>query len=404
MYKPKLRFRILAAILAVLTMLVVATSAQAAAPTAGDKVVVPLGSKSKGLRAGGVKLRAISPAKLSSKSLTLQISDVSMPKPGAGQMILRGGIRLSKGKRKVEIKGFLVTVTAKSVKFTAKLGGKRFTVFSVKKGGANSLDAGNTSIKLSTKRLSLGSPAAKAIKKALSLKRYKPKALGTLTGGATAYYPPIAKGPIGGGSPADQQLWDEPPLPTRPASAVDATSSALQWWSRDSWVNYVGQAPSVYGGANTLGVVYNDPSQGSPAHACPSGSMQAVSNVYGFSLPFTGGWWDAASGTGLLTYGGGARFYYPGRFDMSLGYAELVITPAGTTMNMRVIDADYPAGRRAHMFNVNTTTPLAGGPFAPGGPAALLQNHLTQVGSTGPFGGMYSTNLDWGCINAQFGV
>jgi hypothetical protein len=403
MYKPKLRFRILAAILAVLTLLAIATSAQAAAPTAGDKVVVPLGSKSTGLRAGGVKLRAISPAKLSSKSLTLEISDVSMPKPGAGQLILRGGLRLSKGKRKVEIKGFLVSVTATSVKFTAKLGGTRFTVFSVKKGGSNSLDAGTTSIKLSTKRLSLGASAAKAIKKALSLKSYKPKALGTLTGGATAYYPPIKKDPIGGG-PADQQLWDEPPLPTRPGTAVDATSPPLQWWSRDSWVNYVGQAPSVYGGATSLGVVYNDPSQGSPAHACPSGSMQAVSNVYGFSLPFTGGWWDAASGTGMLNYGGGARFYYPGRFDMSLGYAELVITPAGTTMNMRVIDADYPDGRRAHLFNVNTMTPLAGGPFGPGGPAALLQNHLTQVGSTGPFGGMYGTNLDWGCINAQFGV
>ncbi len=403
MYKTKVRFRILAVILAVLTLLVVATSAQAAAPTAGDSVEIPLGSKSKGLRAGGVKLRAISPARLSSKSLTLTISDVSMPKPGNGQLILRGGLRLSRGKRKVEIKGFLVSVTASSVKFTAKLGGTRFTVFSAKKGGANTLDSGTTSIRLLTTKLSVGAPAAKAIKKSLALKSYKPKTLGTLTGGSTAYYPPLKKDPIGGG-PADQQLWDEPTLPTRPGTAVDATSPALQWWARDSWVNYVGQAPTVYGGATSLGVVYNDPSQGSPAHACPSVSMQAVSNIYGFSFPFTGGWWDAASNTGVLTYGGGARFYYPGRFDVSFGYAELVITPGGTTMNMRVIDADYPDGRRAYLFNVNTSAPLAGGPFTPGSPAALLENRLTSVGSTGPFGGMYSTNLDWGCINAQFGV
>ncbi|MGH2959799.1 MAG: hypothetical protein ACRDKE_09350, partial [Solirubrobacterales bacterium] len=268
----------------------------------------------------------------------------------------------------------------------------------------NTLDTGATTIKVSSPKLLLGAPAAKAIKKALGLKKYAPKTLGTLTGGSIAYYPPITKGPPGGESPADQQLWDEPTLPTRPGTAVDATSPALQWWSRDSWVNYVGQAPTVYDGAVSLGVVHNDPSQGAPAHACPSGSMQAVSNVYGFSFPFAGGWWDAASGTGVLTYGGGARFYYPGRFDVSFGYAELVITPAGTTMNMRVIDADYPGGRRAHMFNVNTATPLAGGPFTPGSPAALLQNNLTAVGSTGPFGGMYSTNLDWGCINAQFGV
>lgn len=403
MYKPKAQFRVLAAILAVLTLLTVATSAQAAAPTAGDSVVIPLGSKSKGLRAGGVKLRAISPAKLSSKSLTLAISDVSMPRPGSGQLILRGGLRLSKGKRKVEVKGFLVSITATSVRFTAKLGGTRFTVFSARKGGTNSLDSGSTSIKLETRNLGLDAPAAKAIKKSLKLKSYKPKALGTLTGRATAYYPPIKKDPIGG-SPADQQLWDEPTLPTRPVSAVDATSAPLQWWSRDSWVNYVGQSPTVYDGATSLGVVYNDPSQGSPAHACPSGSMQAVSNVYGFSFPFTGGWWDAASGTGVLNYSGGARFYYAGRFDVSFGYAELVITPGGTTMNMRVIDADYPGGRRAHLFNVDTAAPLAGGPFGPGAPAALLQNRLTQVGSTGPFGGMYGTNLDWGCINAQFGV
>src|SRR4029078_2187903 len=102
-------------------------------------------------------------------------------------------------------------------------------------------------------------------------------------------------------------------------------------------------------------------SQGSPAHACPSGSMQAVSNVYGFSFPFTGGWWDSGSGTGGLNYGGGGRLYYPGRFDVSFGYAELVITPGGTTMNMRVIDADYPSASGAQRCIDDTTSPLPRG-------------------------------------------
>lgn len=404
MYKPEVRYRALAAVLAAMTLLLVAASAQAASPTTGDSLAIPLGSKSSGLRAGGVKLRAISPAKLGAKALTLEVSDVSIPKPGTGQLILRGGVRLSKGKKKVEVKGFLVNVTATGVKLTAKVGGTRFTVFSVKKGATNTLDTGATTVKVAAPKLLLASPAVRAIKKALALKSYAPKSLGTLTGRSIAYYPPITRSPGGSGSPADQQLWDEPALPTRPASAVNATSPALEWWSRDSWVNYVGQAPTVFGGAVSLGVVNNDPFDGAPAHKCPSGSMQSVSNVYGFNLPFAGGWWDAASGTGVLTYSGGTRFYYPDRFDVSFSDAEIVITPGGTSMNMRVVDADYPAGRRAHMFNVDTATPLAGGPFTPGSPSALLQNRLSQVGSVGPFGGMYSTNLDWGCIAAQFGV
>jgi hypothetical protein len=402
MFTSKVRF--LTAALSALALLIGAGSAHAASPTTGDRLTVPLGSKSSGLRASGVKLKAIKPATLTSKTLKLEVSDVTLPAPGTGQLILRGGVTLSKGKKKLEVKGFLVSIKPASIKLTAKVGGSRFTVFEVKKGAVNSLDTNASAVKVAAPKLVVGSAAAKAIKKALGLKSYKPKTLGTLTGSSTAYYPPISKSKPGDGSPAHQELWDEPVLPTRPPTAVDATSPALEWWSRDSWVNYVGNTPQVIGGATSLGVVYNDPSQGAPAHKCPSNSMQAVSNVYGFGLPFTGGWWDSASGTGVLTYGGGARFYYPGRFDLSFSNAEVVITPSGTTMNMSVVDSDYPTGRRAWMFNVDTASPLSGGPFTPGSPAALLRNRISSVGASGPFGGMYGVNLDWGCISAQFSV
>lgn len=54
--------------------------ASAADATNGDVIVVPLGKKGSGLRVKGIKLSAISPAKVSGSKLTLPVADVTLPR------------------------------------------------------------------------------------------------------------------------------------------------------------------------------------------------------------------------------------------------------------------------------------------------------------------------------------
>jgi hypothetical protein len=379
-------------------MVALPLGASAADATAGDSVVLPLGKKGAGLRVKGVKLSAIKPAKLSGAKLTLPVADVTLPKVGQGQLVLKGGLSLKAGKKKTTIQGFLLTVKGSKISLTAKLGSSRLEVFTATAGAGTKLDAGATSVVVGAAKLKLSSKAAAKLKKALG-RPVKTASLGAISGGSKAYFPPLVADPNG----PTEKPWDEPLLPARPGTAVNVSSAPLVWWIRDSWVNYsVGNAaPQASEGAIPQAAVVDDIG----GHKCPSDNPDASrTNVYAFGLPFSSGWHDSASATTVLTFSGYVRFYYAGRFDISFGNAEVVITPGGSTMNMSVKDSIFPAGRRAGMFNVQTSPTLAGGPFGLNGPASLLGMRISAAGAAGPFGGMYSTNLPWGCIDLTYGV
>lgn len=290
-------------------------------------------------------------------------------------------------------------VKAGKISLTAKVGDSRLEVFTAKPSGTTKLDAGATSVAVGSSKLMLSAKAAAKLRKSLANRRVKARSLGSISGSARAYFPPLVADPAG----PSERPWDEPLLPARPGTAVNVNSAPLVWWVRDSWVNYsVGNAaPQASEGAVAQAAVIDDVG----GHKCPSDNPDpSRTNVYAFGLPFKDGWHDSASGTTVLTFTGFVRFYYAGRFDISFGNAEVVITPSGTVMNMAVRDSIYPAGRRAGMFNVQTAPALSGGPFGTNGPASLLAMRISAAGASGPFGGMYSDNLSWGCIDLTYGV
>lgn len=381
------------------SFLAAASAAPAADATKGDAVVVALGKPGQGLRLKGIKLTAISPATLKGGKLTLPVSDVTLPKFQQGQLVLRGGLKLKAGKKSATIQGFLLTVKSGKISLTAKLGSARIEVLSAPGGTQTKLDAGATSVTVGSAKLKLSKKAAAALRRSLSSRGFRASALGAISGGATAYFPPLVPTP---GGPTETP-WVAPPFTSRPATAVDVTSAPLTWWIRDSWVNYsVGTAaPQASEGAVPGPAVVDDVG----GHRCPSDNPNPDrTNVYAFGLPFKDGWHDSASGTANLNFTGMVRFYYAGRFDVSFGRAELVIKSTGTQMIMTVIDSVYPNGQRNAMFNIDTGAPLFGGPFAVNGPASLLQARLTADGASGAFGGMYGVNLPFGCIDIAYAV
>src|SRR5688572_19735105 len=114
-----------------------APTASAADPTAGDKVVIPLGKKGKGLRVKGVKIRAIKPAKLVGSTVSLPVSTITLPRGTEGQIVLRGGFQLVSGRRKVAIQGLMVKLVGSKLTITGKAGSSRYQLFSGKAGGSS---------------------------------------------------------------------------------------------------------------------------------------------------------------------------------------------------------------------------------------------------------------------------
>lgn len=365
---------LLTAVAALLAVL--APAAQAADPTAGDSVTIPLGKKGSGLRVKGVKFRAIKPAKVSRASVSLPVSDVSLPHSGEGRLVLRGGFELRAGKRKLALQGLLVTVTASKLTITGKAGKSRFQLFSGKP-GKSTIDATKTAVTIDASQLKPSARLVRSLKKALKNKRFKAKSLGRMVGASVAYYPPLKE------TPPDlvHITWDEPALPERPVTAGDVTSATpLDWWARKTWVNYVGM-PAQATGVTAIGM----------ENKCGEPEFPPVEHTNSWRYPFVaaGSWYDAASGTGVLKYSGAVRFFFPDRFDITFADPEVVIRPTGSTMNMKIFNSTYPGGRRAEMFILK-----------PG--AGLQYQVMTTVAVDGVFGGLYPYDESFGCSVFSF--
>ena len=256
---------------------------------------------------------------------------------------------------------------------TGKAGTSRYVLFSGSAGGS-SIDLAKTAVQLKVPRLKPTRKLVKSLNKTLKSKRFKVKTLGTVLGGSTAYFPPLAPKPEN----PSQGYWTEPTLPTRPPTAADVTTaSPLDWWARVSWVNYIGQ-PAQLTGVTALGAI------NTCGEALPPATGVEYNN--GFRYPFnaTGSWWDAASQTGVLNYSGSVRFFFPDRFDISFVDPQIVIQPSGRTMNMRIVTATYPSGKNADMFRL-----VAGSTFD--------YDVMTDSATDGVFAGMYPKNDTFGC-------
>lgn len=247
----------------------------------------------KALTSSGVKVGAVAPAKAGGGKVVFPVS-------GSRR---QGGLELKKGTRSV-------TVTA----LKWRLSTSTVSVFSVKA----------TKVKLTA-------AGAKAVKKALRLKKTPRGTIGTLvvttatapssggsttapaSGGGSATTPASGGGgnttttPPSGGSttpaaPACQTATAPggPAAMARPGTAIDLASASITWHPRESFIQYInaGEGTSTCNGATS------DAPTARPGTSVPL--------VYDFHYAFKDGWYDPISRTGRVTFTGAVYFNYSG--------------------------------------------------------------------------------------------
>lgn len=370
------------------------STAPAAEATPGDAISVPLGVKrGSGLRAAGLRISALKPARLRGGALVLPVTDVSLPEAGKGQLVLAGGLRLRSGGRATTIRGLLLTVSGGRVTVTAKLGTSRRVLLLGAAAPDGGVDATRLAVSVTGARARLSRAAATGLSDRLA-RKIGATALGTVRGGATVYLPPVAPA---GSAPGNDPLPADQDSLSRPASAVDVTGASLRWWLRDSWVEYIangGYEPIALGSA-TANVV-----AGSVHHCADVGANSpSAPHVYAVDLPFSNGWYDAASGKAVLKHGGGARFYFPGHgIDISAQSAELEFNGAQSRALFSFSEAGAYSDRRAVLGALVVDSPP--GP----GVAGTYRVALPDSTGEGVFAGFYTAGSAFGCFEASFTV
>jgi hypothetical protein len=379
---------LIAALISACLLLAVGAAPAGATATTTDSVVsIPLGKLGAGFRAKGVKVRAVSPARIAKGQLRLKATDVSVASATSASVVLRGGLTLKRGKKSLKIQGLMIKADGNRVSITGKVGKKRLTVLSgragvpVVQGVTQQVVAPAIDVKLSTK-------VARSIRSSLKLKKTPSAKLGSLIVIAKADLPKP-------GGPGEAVLQDLAGAPiARPGSAVDVTASSLKWWMRDSWAEYI---------------VFNIPQDGavsdspmpSASHVCKDiAPKPGVSRAYAVNLPFTSGWWDAASQTGYLSYSGAVWWTYPERgIDLTVSKAEIEINGAGSRMIFTIYDASENTLKRGPFVSLDLST------FNPSGAVSRLKSTIFLDTATSPFGNFvsqYSSNPGWGCVDLGF--
>src|SRR3954452_19520708 len=137
----------------------------------GSKTTLTLNNGlSKKLKKSGVKVKAVSPATASGKTVTLPINTLSTfdPVTGQGKLLHEGGIKFKKGKKSVNVTE-IELITAES-KLTAKVGSKAMKFASVT--GVSSVRSGFGAT-VTVGSIKLTGSAAKELNKKLGFKAKK---------------------------------------------------------------------------------------------------------------------------------------------------------------------------------------------------------------------------------------
>lgn len=372
-----------------------AGSAGAVPASDGDTLSIPLGKKGSGLRVRGVKIVATSPAKLRGSSLVLPVTDVTSPGLNRSQLIVRGGFTLRSGKRRVAVKGLLLTLKSGRVSVTAKVGRSRLAIFSGAADASTAITFSPAALNLAVGKLSLTKRAAATLKKSLANRRLRPSRLGKATARASAFIAPFVPGP---NNPSNAELPEAAAPLARPGTAVDITSASVRWWVRDSWVTYLSEG-SFEPQEILPATAY--PPQTEASHACPDGGGNPTAeHLYSFNLPFLSGWFDDASDTAAIYLQGGVRFYRPDRgIDITAIDGELELNGSASRSVFKFSEAGEYTNKRGLLGAL-----LLGGYVpTPGGPNNF-RVQLPASAAEGVFAGQYSPGAGFGCFDITFGV
>lgn len=379
--------------------------------TAGASTTLTLrGAAVSSLRAQGVKLSAVAPARLRGSKLTLGARSATR-----AAVELEGGLRLRKGSRSLTVRGWRAALGARPA-LTALVGGKRRMLLRVQGSVTTSGDA----IALKGARLTLTSTGASAIKRALELRRLRSGTFGRVTLSERVAATPTTPAAGGGGTPSTTPITNEPPLLERPASAIDVSAATITWRVRDSFVQYLNAGAKPDDGVLPVAPATAD----APMRGClSSGGASDALLRYQFHFPFTRGWYDPASGKAALYFGGTVHFGYADHtIDLNAGEPEIELNGASSRAIFRFNGSGGTAvgNKREVLMNLA----VAGGPVAAGcsadpGPAglpAVVDNGngtrtytLERVGGVIPdgaaetvFAGFYLPGTPFGWVTVSF--
>lgn len=391
----KLTFLPLIAV-AALMLVWLPASAGAEAPSGSPLVTIPVGSKGKGLRAGGAKVTAFGGGLVRSDAVALAVSDISIAGTNRVNLVLRGGVKVKQRGRTLTIRGFFVQVASRSVSVTARIGGKRIQLLSAKLKPSAEFDAARFSVKFSAQRSTLSSKAIKSIRSKLPSFKPRSRSLGKLAGSAFAIAPPqtgavITPGEASACKPVAGPSTD----PAKPATAIDLSCGYVILHTRDSWTSYVEVNYPIEPAAGLPAISGND-------HVCKDGGTPTV-DVYSYSLPVQSGWWDAASGRGYIKSSGGVQYLSDERgINVKLYDLEIEINGSASKTYMVTTESDNPTPTRIPFATIDPAAPVAGAVPGPGAPLTRLRQIMTVEAIGGPFGWMYSQGSGFGCVDFGF--
>jgi len=228
-------------------------------------------------RGAPVAVRAIAPATSTSRAAALPTRAVAI-RGHPATVSHRGGLRVRAGRRVVVLSAIRVRVARRSF-LSARVGGKRRQVLAIAAPATRrTVDAGGTSITRAPARLTR---SGAALLRAPGLRGRRIATI-DLDADATTAQPgaPVAPSVAGPPTPGGATLT------ARPATAVSVTGGRVRFTPRASWLGYLqqGEGASAEDGAAFDGTAY--------------------------TLPISGGWFDRATGRGVIATTGTTRFRY----------------------------------------------------------------------------------------------
>lgn len=348
-------------------------------------------SAAKSLRESKVRIGGTGGAETSRRSLRLPISSGTVG--SAALLSNTGGLKLTakaKGKKRSVRLGGLRTVIADGRGYmTARYRGEQITLASIGEVGSAPYDPLTGRVAVADAPVRFDRATAITLADRLGVKKLRSK-LGTIAIDAT-----VAP------APAKQS---EATVRPRPATAVDVIGGTLTWRARTSWVDYL-HAAGTQGGTSTSAGATDGPAEVIP----PSSDAR----VYQYDFPFSGGWFDAASDTANVEFGGTVTYFKKIQpFNIDLDTSDPVIELGGAapkmiaTLNGRGNNSDQ-VNRRAVTVDLNqgaVTPVVTSGPGTSTYTWTAVPGRNPDGAASWPIAGYYQPGDAWGSVSVSLTV
>lgn len=371
---------LLLSLLATAVLALAFTQSAEAAPVKG-KATLTLGSGKAGkvLKKQRVKLARIAPAKV--KRLAGKRFRVNLParsvKAKPAKVALKGGLKFKRGKRTLPARNLVVVVKGRTVRVTAKLGGRKVKLFAGK-GETSKVNGDVVRVKVAGAKLKLTGKASKMVRRKLKLKRKVPAAaFGTIKLNASrGVTPGPVPDPDGDLDPYFEQcgisattkaagsLAPAAPLPNMTGAAPLADTPDVAWGFKSSFRFYL----SMWDG--TL-------------HALDGAGRDGTDEYGGFTFPVDGGSYkandpvDTADDQAVINGSGTAVFCnWKHKFRIAIANPTIVVD-GGDSRLVADVDLNY--------FGVWT-------------PAQRIDLGKLDLDGISPFYNRSGSEIDWGQV------